>query len=102
MTEAELVRIGAVHRFGAEDIGEHFRINANLITAAAAVNEDLVELKNRRLHINGHVFLSAKWARAPHKVTRVALRLFGLTRRNVLGADLTGEIFSGNFAVLMT
>jgi hypothetical protein len=45
------------------------------------------------------VFFSAKWARAPHKVTRIALRLFGLTRRNVLGADLTGEIFGGNFAV---
>ena len=95
----ELFRICAVHRLGAEHVGKNLRVDADLIAAAAAVDEDVVELENRILNVDGHLLFRAEGRGAAHKVAGIPLRLFGLAGRNVLYADLAGEILGRDLAV---
>ena len=74
-----------------EHVGKNLRVDADLIAAAAAVDEDVVELENRILNVDGHLLFRAEGRGAAHKVAGIPLRLFGLAGRNVLYADLAGE-----------
>ena len=90
---------GAVDGLGAEHVAQDLRVDADLIAAAPAVDEDLLHVEDRALDVDGHDLLRAEGTRAAHEIAGIALRLFGLAGGDVLHADLPREILRRDFGV---
>lgn len=82
-----------------ELVRQNARVDFDDISATTAVNVDAGQIQNGFFDKNRHGFSGAERTCATYLIARIALRLLHTAGRNVFAADLTGQVFGGDFAI---
>ena len=86
---------------GLQDSDKLARRHRHQKPAAPAVDEDAVELSDRRLQIDGHGLAGPKRRRAADLVARVLLGNLRGAGHDTLAPELSGEVFGADVPVAM-